>query len=130
MAILVDEFGGTAGLITLEDIVEEFFGEIRDEYDMETDLILRIDDDTLRADARASIYDIEEFFEKDFPDEIEYDTVGGFLMAQLGTVPLPGEEIPWENLVFRVLESDEKRVIRVEIERLNTLHEPSESSGS
>lgn len=130
MAILVDEFGGTAGLITLEDIVEEFFGEIRDEYDTETDLILRIDDDTLRADARASIYDIEEFFEKEFPDEIEYDTVGGFLMAQLGTVPAPGEEVKWENLVFRVLEADEKRVIRVEIERIATLSEPSETTAS
>jgi putative hemolysin len=130
MAILVDEFGGTAGLITLEDIVEEFFGEIRDEYDVETDLILRIDDDTLRTDARASIYDIEEFFEKDFPDEIEYDTVGGFLMAQLGTVPDTGEEVRWENLVFRVLEADEKRVIRVEIERFPDLAEASEATGS
>lgn len=126
MAIVVDEFGGTDGLITLEDIVEEFFGEIQDEYDIEPEQLIPISEDVLRADARVPIYEIEEYFEVDLPEEKDYETLGGFLMSQSGTVPESGEEILWKNLVFRVLDADEKKVISVEIARLERIDEDSE----
>jgi CBS domain containing-hemolysin-like protein len=126
MAIVVDEFGGTDGLITLEDIVEEFFGEIQDEYDIEPEQLIPISEDLLRADARVPIYEIEEYFEVDLPEEKDYETLGGFLMSQSGTVPEAGEEVLWKNLLFRVLEADEKKVISVEIAKIERLDEDSE----
>ncbi len=126
MAIVVDEFGGTDGLITLEDIVEEFFGEIQDEYDIEPEQLIPISEDLLSADARVPIYEIEEYFEVDLPEEKDYETLGGFLMSQSGTVPEAGEEVLWKNLLFRVLEADEKKVISVEIAKIERLDEDSE----
>ena len=126
MAIVVDEFGGTDGLITLEDIVEEFFGEIQDEYDIEPEQLIPISEDVLRADARVPIYEIEEYFGVDLPEEKDYETLGGFLMSQSGTVPESGEEILWKNLIFRVLDADEKKVISVEIAKLERIDEDSE----
>ena len=126
MAIVVDEFGGTAGLVTLEDIIEEIFGEIQDEYDTEPEQLTVLDDHTVRADARITISDIESHFDLEFPDHPDYDTLGGFLMAQSGNVPAPGDEMMWEELVFRVLEADQKRVISVEIRRIPRLDEESE----
>lgn len=117
MAIVVDEFGGTDGLITLEDIVEEFFGEIQDEYDIEPEQLIPISDVMLRADARVHIYEVGDYFGVDLPDEKDYETLGGFLMSEVGAVPEVGEEVRWEDLIFRVVEADEKKVICVEIER-------------
>ncbi len=117
MAIVVDEFGGTDGLITLEDIIEEFFGEIQDEYDIEPEQLIPISDRMLRADARVPMHEIEEYFGVDLPEEGDYETLGGFLMSQSGEVPSQGNEIIWEDLIFRVIEADEKKVIAVEILR-------------
>ncbi len=117
MAIVVDEFGGTSGLITLEDIIEEFFGEIQDEYDLEPEQIVRISEEVVRADARVSIYDIEHFFDVEFPEDGDYETLGGFLMTQSGTVPSLNDEIRWKSLLFKVVEADEKKVISVDIEQ-------------
>lgn len=126
MAIVVDEFGGTDGLITLEDIVEEFFGEIQDEYDIEPEQLIPISEDLLRADARVPIYEIEEYFEVDLPEEKDYETLSNFLMSQSNTVPKADEEVLWKNLLFRVLEADEKKVISVEIAKIERLDEDSE----
>ena len=128
MAIVVDEFGGTAGLVTLEDIIEEIFGEIQDEYDTEPEQLTVIDELTVRADARITISDIETHYDMEFPDHPDYETLGGFLMAQSGNVPSPDDEVMWEDLVFRVLEADQKRVISVEIRRIPRLDEESEQS--
>ena len=117
MAVVVDEFGGTDGLLTLEDIIEEFFGEIQDEYDIEPEQLLPISDTLLRADARVPIYEIEDYFDVELPEKEDYETLGGFLLSQSGVVPDQGEEMAWEDLIFRVLEADEKKVITVEIER-------------
>ncbi|MFU8805424.1 MAG: hemolysin family protein [Bradymonadaceae bacterium] len=119
MAIVVDEFGGTAGIITLEDIIEEFFGDIQDEYDIEPSQLVELDENTVRADARIPIYELEEYFDIELPEHPDYESLGGFLMSQSGTVPAPGDEIFWSNLVFRVVEADAKRVITVEIEKLD-----------
>lgn len=118
MAIVVDEFGGTSGLITLEDIIEEFFGEIQDEYDLEPEQIVRISDEIVRADARVSVYDMASFFHAQFPEDGDYETLGGFLMTLSGTVPSKGEKIKWTDFLFTVVDADAKKVISVDIERI------------
>jgi len=126
MAVVVDEFGGTAGLITLEDIIEEFFGDIQDEYDSERPQIIRVDDYRARVDARVPIDEIEQFCGLELPEHPDYESLGGFLMAQSGTVPEVGSEISWGHVIFRVLKADQKSVQTVEIE---TVDEPWESLG-
>ncbi|TDP75489.1 CBS domain containing-hemolysin-like protein [Bradymonas sediminis] len=119
MAIVVDEFGGTSGVITLEDISEEIFGDIQDEYDVEPSQMVPIDDSHVRVDARTPIHEVEEFFGLELPDHPDYESLGGFLMSQVGGVPEPGHEVIWEGLRFRVLEADPKKVISVLIELIN-----------
>lgn len=116
MAIVVDEFGGTAGVITLEDIIEEFFGDIQDEYDTEPAQIFRLDSETARADARVPIDEVESFLESELPEHPDYETLGGFLMARSGTVPEPGQTIGWKHLKFHVVDANAKRVKTVDIE--------------
>lgn len=118
MALVVDEFGGTAGLLTLEDIIEEIFGDIQDEYDVEPAHLVPISSKSVRADARVPIDEVEEFFELELPEHPDYESLGGFLMSQAGGVPERGQEVLWEGLRFRVLEADPKRVISVLIEQL------------
>lgn len=119
MAIVVDEFGGTSGLITLEDIIEEIFGDIQDEYDIEPAQMVPLNAYTVRADARVPIDDIEDYFSLSLPEHPDYESLGGFLMSQAGGVPEPGQEVLWEGLRFRVIDADPKRVITVLIEQLS-----------
>lgn len=118
MAIVIDEFGGTDGLVTFEDIIEEFFGEIQDEYDTEPDQLTHLESGGIRADGRLSTWDIEEHFDVSFPEDADYETLGGFILSEHGAVPVPGAEIAWHGLMFTVLEADEKRVGTVRIERM------------
>jgi CBS domain containing-hemolysin-like protein len=90
MAIVIDEYGGTAGLVTIEDILEEIVGEITDEYDVERPPVERIDDDTARVTARLAVEDLGELFGVDMPDRDDVETVGGLLAESLGRVPIPG----------------------------------------
>jgi CBS domain containing-hemolysin-like protein len=90
IAIVIDEYGGTAGLVTIEDILEEIVGEITDEYDVERPPIERIDDDTARVTARLAVEDLAELFSVDIPDRDDVETVGGLLADALGRVPIPG----------------------------------------
>ncbi len=90
MAIVIDEYGGTAGLITIEDILEEIVGEITDEYDVERAPIERIDADTARVTARLAVEDLGELFDIELPDRDDVETVGGLLAEALGRVPIPG----------------------------------------
>ncbi|RDV38843.1 HlyC/CorC family transporter [Bradymonadaceae bacterium TMQ3] len=126
MAVVVDEFGGTAGLITLEDIIEEFFGDIQDEYDTEPAQIIAIDEARVMADARVPIYDLEEYYDMELPEHPDYESLGGFILSQSGSVPEAGDEIVWNDLVFRVIEADAKRIISVEIERRSAEQDASE----
>ncbi len=116
LAVVVDEFGGTAGLITLEDIIEEFFGDIQDEYDVEPSQLIELSATSVLADARISIDEIEEFFDVKLPRRGEYDSLGGFLLERAGAVPGVGEEIMWDRLCFRVVEATDRRIDTVEIE--------------
>ncbi len=90
IAVVIDEYGGTAGLVTIEDILEEIVGEITDEYDVERAPIERIDDDTARVTARLAVEDLGELFGVDLPDRDDVETVGGLLAEALGRVPIPG----------------------------------------
>jgi CBS domain containing-hemolysin-like protein len=91
LAVVIDEYGGTAGLVTIEDILEEIVGEIADEYDDERPPVERIDDETVRVSARLAVEDLAELFDDvEFPDRDDVETVGGMLADVLGRVPIPG----------------------------------------
>jgi len=91
MAIVIDEYGGTAGLVTIEDILEEIVGEITDEYDVERPPVEWLDNNTARVTARLSVADLSELFGVSIPDG-DVETVGGLLARELGRVPIPGAE--------------------------------------
>jgi CBS domain containing-hemolysin-like protein len=93
LAIVIDEYGGTAGLVTIEDILEEIVGEITDEYDVERPPVERIDEDTARVTARLAVEDLAELFAVEIPDRDDVETVGGLLADALGRVPIPGAHV-------------------------------------
>jgi putative hemolysin len=120
IAIVVDEYGGTAGLVTMEDVVEEIVGEIQDEYDTEESSVEEISTDdelVFRLDGRVSMDDLRDLFDlsdDDEPDEEAYDTVGGFIVHRVGRIPLPGAEVAFRDGVRIVVEAAEpRRVARV-----------------
>ncbi len=118
IALVLDEYGGTAGLITIEDILEELVGEIQDEYEQaeQTPQIERIDDQLLRVDARVEIDDLNDELNIELPEDEDYDTVGGFVFATLGHIPKAGEAFEYEGLRFTVTEAERTRVVRVEVQ--------------
>jgi len=115
IAIVLDEYGGTAGLVTIEDLLEEIVGEIQDEYDAEEPLIVQLDNDRARVDGRASIEDLLEIWDIKGPleDEEEYDTVGGLVYHRKGGIPEPGDEIQVNGLRLTVESTDGRRVGKV-----------------
>ncbi|MEZ6061305.1 MAG: hemolysin family protein [Planctomycetaceae bacterium] len=117
MAIVVDEYSGVSGLVTLEDILEEIVGEISDEYDEEEQpLVKRHKDGHTEVDARCPIDDLNEEFDLNLPEDEEFDTVGGFLLSCFGRIPESGETHQWQNLKLTVLEADERRILRIRID--------------
>lgn len=102
MALLVDEYGATAGLVTIEDVLEEIVGEIADEYDTdEVAPVDELDDHIYRVSARLPIEDLAELYELELDEDLDVDTVGGLMAFELGRVPLPGAEVAWEGLRLR-----------------------------
>lgn len=115
LAIVVNEFGGTEGIVTLEDVIEEVLGEIRDEYDEEERLLVPLPGGGYLADAKVSIDDLREVLQVPFPDEREYETLGGFLMEAAGQVPDAGWQHEHHGYRFTVTQAEENRVVKVRI---------------
>jgi putative hemolysin len=120
IAIVVDEYGGTAGLVTMEDVVEEIVGEIQDEYDREDPMVEDVSTDQevgYRIDGRVSMDDLRDLFDLSDDDEVDedaYDTIGGFVVHRVGRIPLPGAEIPFrDGVVLQVEAAEPRRVARV-----------------
>ena len=102
MALLVDEYGAIAGLVTIEDVLEEIVGEIADEYDIdEVAPVEDLGEKTFRVSARLPLEDLAELYELELDDDLDVDTVGGLLAHELGRVPLPGSEVTWDALRLR-----------------------------
>ena len=118
MAIVIDEYGGTAGLVTIEDILEEIVGEIQDEYDQgEEALIQTISDHEWLIDARTNLSDINDLLESHLPLD-ESDTLGGFIYQSLGKVPLPGDEVQHEEVLLKVINVAGRRIGKVRVTRV------------
>jgi len=115
LAIVLDEYGGTAGLVTIEDLLEEIVGEIQDEYDVEEPLIVRLSDDEARIDGRADVDDLADLFDTNLglEDADEYDTVGGLIYHRIGGVPKPGDQVMVDGLTLTVETTDGRRVGKV-----------------
>ncbi len=125
IAIVLDEYGGTAGLITIEDIVEELVGEITDEFEPPApEPIRRIDDDTLDVDARVHVGELNEELKVSLPEDSDYETVGGFVFSTLGRIPATGEELQYQNVQIRVLDAEERKINRL---RIHAVRQPEEA---
>ncbi len=119
LAVALDEYGGTAGLVTIEDLLEEIVGEIQDEYDEEEPLIVRLSEDEARVDGRSHIDELGELFDLrlSLEDEDEYDTVGGLVYHRIGGVPKPGDRVQIDGLTLTVESTDGRRVGKVLVVR-------------
>ena len=120
VAVVLDEYGGTAGIVTLEDILEELVGEITDEYEkIRAEPIRRIDADTIEVDARTYIDDVNDQFGLNLPEEEDYDTIGGFVFSRLGYIPKSEESFEHENLKFTITAAEPRRIKRIKIQKVS-----------
>ncbi len=130
MAIAIDEYGGTAGIVTIEDLLEEIVGNIQDEYDEEELEIERKDDQHWIASGQADLDEVGTAINVEFPDD-DFETLGGLVINLLGRIPEENElpEVSWEDIHFKVLAMDEKRIAKVEIQRISQV-DPEETEES
>ena len=129
MAIIIDEYGGTEGIVTMEDIMEEIVGNISDEYDIEEEEdITMLSETEYRINGTTDLKDVAELFELTFEDEEDYDTLGGYLIGQLGRIPEDDEqpEIQIGGCLFRIESIEEKRIEKVYAVRLPEEEAPAE----
>ncbi len=128
MAVVVDEYGGTQGIVTLEDLLEEIVGEIEDEYDMPDDSVRHLDERRILVDGTYPIDDFNEQFERNLPVE-DYHTLAGFVFGELGRAPEQGDEIVWDGLRFEVVQIDGPRIEQLEVEFLTDWRPETEPAG-
>jgi len=117
MALVVDEYGGVEGLVTFEDLIEEIVGEIRDEADREPQPVERLRDGSYLVDASISIRDLAEQHDLTFPESPEYETLAGFILAQLQRIPRGGEIVTQRDWRLTIVDMDGRRIARVKVER-------------
>jgi len=117
MALVIDEYGGVSGLVTLEDLIEEIVGEIRDEYDVESPVI-QLSDGTLLIDAAISVRDLKDDYQIEIPESTEYETLGGFLLTVLQRIPKIGDVVEIESKKITVSEMVGQRIAKVKLEKL------------
>jgi magnesium and cobalt transporter len=120
IAIVVDEYGGVAGIVTIEDVLEQIVGDIEDEYDFDEteDNIIREKEGVFRVKAGTEIADFNQTLGAHFPDE-EFDTVGGLVVSRFGHLPKRGESVKFDGFQFNVLRSDSRRLHAVRVTRLS-----------
>ena len=120
IGIVVDEYGGTAGLVSLEDILEEIVGEIQDEYDNEDKEIIKISDNKYILLGKVDIDEVNELLNDDFKNEDDdYDTVGGFIFQQAGNIPEKGYSFDFNNYNFKVIEIENNRISKVMVKKIS-----------
>ena len=116
IAIVIDEFGGTAGMVTLEDIVEEIVGEIQDEYDEEKPIVEKISDNEFIINAYATVYDVNEHLPHDLPENQDFDTVGGLVSQAFGKIPEVGDSEECYGYLFTILKKTEQNIETIKLE--------------
>lgn len=116
IAIVIDEFGGTAGMVTLEDIVEEIVGEIQDEYDEEKPTVEKISDTEFIINAYATVYDVNEHLPHDLPEDEDFDTVGGLVSHAFGKIPEVGDSEECYGYLFTILKKTEQNIETIKLE--------------
>ncbi|MBN1348541.1 HlyC/CorC family transporter [candidate division KSB1 bacterium] len=130
MAIVVDEYGGTAGLITLEDVIEEIVGEIQDEYDKESPLVRQIDEKTYIVNAKINIHELEQILEQPIPADGGYETLAGLIFSLTGYVPREKELIAYGKFDFIVEKIEKNRILQVRVVITDRVEEDLPSSGN
>lgn len=126
IAVVLDEYGGTAGIVTIEDILEELVGEITDEYEQTPEEPFHaVDEKTAQVDSRMYIDDLNEQFDLDLPEEEDYDTIGGFVFSHLGYIPKVNDQFEYENLRFTIVDAEPRRIKLLRIEKLG-VHEEAQ----
>ena len=120
MAVVIDEYGGTSGIVTIEDLLEEIVGNIFDEHDEEDENeVIQLDEHTFLMEGTLSLHDVERYIDVEFPTE-EYDTLSGFLIGQIGSIPNVQERqhtIKLDDYIFTVEAADEKRITKVKVSK-------------
>ncbi|MBD5315657.1 MAG: HlyC/CorC family transporter [Bacteroides sp.] len=122
IAIVVDEFGGTAGMVTLEDLLEDIFGDIQDEHDLNSEISRRIDDNTYEFSGRCEIAHIRDTYHIDIPESDDYQTLAGYILNTTGTIPAQGDQLTLDNLTLTILR---RTATRLELIRLQTTPLPN-----
>ena len=118
IAIVTDEYGSVSGLVTLEDVLEELVGEITDEYDVEEPEMVQLSDHVYRVDGKLAIDQVNEILDTELPSE-EWDSVGGLMLGLLGSIPDQGQEVTFQNLVFKAERVQGRRIAKVLITRID-----------
>ena len=129
IAIVVDEYGSVAGLVTIEDLVEEIIGDIQDEYDVEEQLFEKLGENDFILDAKVSLDEFEELVERELPED-GYETVGGFVISQLDKIPSVNDTTRYEDMAFTVLGTKGRRITKLRVERDLPPVQPNNSNGA
>jgi magnesium and cobalt transporter len=118
MAIVLDEYGGTAGILTLEDIIEEIIGDVMDEYDAEENLMVEFDDGSLLVNARLDVEELEDYLNIELP-EGKFESVGGFVISLLGKVPAVNDRLVYQDIEMIVESADNRKIETIRVRKIH-----------